>query len=165
MRATRSSVRARSWSGDEPLSVDSRMTADAESQADSRSAVPAPHPSELPRRVDKPWGHELIWAHTDRYVGKILEIETGKRLSLQHHEVKDEWIHVLDGRLLLTLQKDDGTIEDRELAAGESAHVPTGRRHRYTAIETCRIVEISTPELLDVVRIEDDFGREGTFMP
>jgi mannose-6-phosphate isomerase len=132
---------------------------------DSRAAVPPPIASELPRRVDKPWGNELIWAHTDRYVGKILEIKTGKRLSLQHHEVKDEWIYVLSGRLLLTLENDGGVVEDRELGAGESAHVPTGRRHRYTAIETCRIVEVSTPELLDVVRLEDDFGREGTFAP
>ena len=127
--------------------------------------MPAPAPSELPRRVDKPWGHEIIWAHTDKYVGKILQIDTGKRLSLQHHEVKDEWIHVLSGRLQLTLENDHGVIEDRELGPGEGAHVRTGRRHRYTAIETCRLIEVSTPELLDVARIEDDFGREGTFKP
>ena len=132
---------------------------------DPRAAVPAPSPSELPRRVDKPWGHELIWAHTDKYVGKILQLETGKRLSFQYHEVKDEWIQVLSGRLLLTLENDDGIVEDRELGPGEGAHVGTGRRHRYTAIETCRMIEVSTPELLDVVRIEDDFGREGTFQP
>jgi mannose-6-phosphate isomerase len=150
---TRSSARARSSSGADGVSVD------------SRAPVPPPDPSELPRRVDKPWGHELIWAHTDRYVGKILQIETGKRLSLQHHEVKDEWIHVLSGRLLMTLENDAGLVEARELGAGDSAHVPAGRRHRYTAIETCRIIEVSTPELLDVVRVEDDFGREGTFAP
>ena len=132
---------------------------------DSRAAVPPPPASELPRRVDKPWGYELIWAHTDRYVGKILQIEAGKRLSLQHHEVKDEWIHVLSGRLLLTLENDAGVDEDRELRAGEGAHVPTGRRHRYSAIETCKLIEVSTPELLDVVRLQDDFGREGTFAP
>jgi mannose-6-phosphate isomerase len=139
--------------------------ADAGESVDPRAAVPAPAASELPRRVDKPWGHEEIWAHTDRYVGKILQLETGKRLSFQYHEVKDEWIQVLSGRLLLTLENDDGVVEDRELRAGEGAHVPTGRRHRYTAIETCRMIEVSTPELLDVVRIEDDFGREGTFNP
>jgi mannose-6-phosphate isomerase-like protein (cupin superfamily) len=132
---------------------------------DPRAAVPPPLPAELPRRVDKPWGHELVWAHTDRYVGKILEIQTGKRLSLQHHEVKDEWIHVLSGRLLLTLEDDAGVVSDVELGPGDGAHVPTGRRHRYTAIETCQVIEVSTPELLDVVRIEDDFGREGTFKP
>ena len=137
----------------------------ADAAPDPLVAVPAPDPSELPRRVDKPWGYELIWAHTDRYVGKLLQLETGKRLSLQHHEVKDEWIHVLSGRLLLTLENDHGVVEDRELGPGDGAHVATGRRHRYTAIETCRMIEVSTPELLDVVRLEDDFGREGTFTP
>jgi mannose-6-phosphate isomerase-like protein (cupin superfamily) len=132
---------------------------------DSTAAVPPPDPSELPRRVDKPWGHELIWAHTDRYVGKILVIETGKRLSLQHHELKDEWIHVLSGRLRLTIANDAGAIEERELGPGEGSHVPVFRTHRYEAIETCTVIEVSTPELHDVVRIEDDFGREGTSAP
>jgi len=157
MAGTRSSAPARSSSvADTPASADA---------ADPLAAVPAPSPSALPRRVDKPWGHELIWAHTDRYVGKILQIETGRRLSLQHHEVKDEWIYVLSGRLLLTLENDDGVVEELELGPGAGAHVGTRRRHRYTAIETCRLIEVSTPELLDVVRIEDDFGREGTFAP
>jgi mannose-6-phosphate isomerase-like protein (cupin superfamily) len=130
------------------------------------SSTPPPLPaSELPRRVDKPWGHELIWAWTDRYVGKLLVIETGKRLSLQHHEVKDEWIHVLDGRLLLTLENDAGEVEQRELGPGDGAHVGTRRIHRYEALETCRLIEVSTPELEDVVRLEDDFGREGTSAP
>jgi len=128
-------------------------------------ALPIPGESELPRRVDKPWGHEVIWAWTDRYVGKLLVIETGKRLSLQHHEVKDEWIHVLDGRLRLTLENDAGEVEIRELAPGEGAHVGVRRVHRYEAIETCRLIEVSTPELDDVVRLEDDFGREGTSAP
>jgi quercetin dioxygenase-like cupin family protein len=121
--------------------------------------------TELPRRVDKPWGHEVIWAHTDRYVGKLLTIETGRRLSFQYHELKDEWIHVLSGRLRLTLESDAGVVEDRELGPGDGAHVPTGRRHRYAAIETCTLIEVSTPELDDVIRLEDDFGREGTSAP
>lgn len=128
-------------------------------------AVPPPPESELPRRVDKPWGGEEIWAWTPRYVGKILTINTGKRLSLQYHEHKDEWIHVLDGRLRLTLQNDEGVTETRELGPRESAHVRVGKVHRYEAIETCHVVEVSTPELDDVVRIEDDFGREGTSAP
>jgi mannose-6-phosphate isomerase-like protein (cupin superfamily) len=115
-----------------------------------------------PRRVEKPWGHELIWARTDRYVGKILVIETGRRLSYQLHEVKDEWIHVLAGRLLLTLEDDAGVDRERELGPGDGAHVRTGRRHRFMAIERCELVEVSTPELDDVVRLADDFGREGT---
>jgi mannose-6-phosphate isomerase-like protein (cupin superfamily) len=127
--------------------------------------VPPPPDGTLPRRVDKPWGHELIWAHTDRYVGKLLTIETGKRLSLQHHDVKDEWIHVLEGRLQLTLEDDQGKVQVRELGPGEGARVATGRRHRYEAIQTATLIEVSTPELNDVVRLEDDFGREGTNAP
>ena len=120
----------------------------------------APPPeSELPRRVDKPWGHELIWAWTDKYVGKLLVIEAGKRLSLQHHELKDEWIHVLDGRLLLTLENDAGEVEQRELGPGDGAHVGVRRIHRYEALETYRLIEVSTPELHDVVRLEDRYGR------
>jgi mannose-6-phosphate isomerase len=117
------------------------------------------------RRVDKPWGHELIWAQTDRYVGKILVIETGRRLSLQRHEVKDESILVLSGRLRLFLEDDDGVVRAQELGPGEHRHVLTGRIHRYEAIERCELVEVSTPELDDVIRIEDDFGREGTNAP
>ncbi len=124
-----------------------------------------PAESDLPRRVDKPWGGEQIWAWTERYVGKILTITAGRRLSLQYHEVKDEWIHVVDGRLRLILENDDGELEIRELGAGQSAHVAVGRRHRYEAIETCHLVEVSTPELDDVVRLEDDYGREGTSAP
>jgi quercetin dioxygenase-like cupin family protein len=117
------------------------------------------------RRVDKPWGHELIWAHTDRYVGKILVIETGKRLSLQRHLVKDESILVSAGLLRLHLEDDEGTISIEELGPGEHRHVATGRVHRYEAIERCTLIEVSTPELDDVVRLEDDFGREGTNAP
>jgi mannose-6-phosphate isomerase-like protein (cupin superfamily) len=117
------------------------------------------------RRVDKPWGHELIWAHTDRYVGKILVIEAGKRLSLQRHLVKDESILVSSGRLRLALEDDEGTVAVEELGPGEYRRVPTGRIHRYEAIERCTLIEVSTPELDDVVRLEDDFGREGTSEP
>jgi mannose-6-phosphate isomerase-like protein (cupin superfamily) len=118
-----------------------------------------------PRRVEKPWGHEVIWAQTDRYVGKILVIEAGRRLSLQYHDVKDEWIRVLSGRLRLTLEADDGTIEERVLEPGEGTHVRPRRRHRFEALERAELVEVSTPELDDVVRLADDFGREGTASP
>ncbi|MEO8570436.1 MAG: cupin domain-containing protein [Chloroflexota bacterium] len=118
-----------------------------------------------PRRVDKPWGHELIWAHTDRYVGKILVIEAGARLSLQRHLVKDESILVRSGRLRLTLEDDAGELTVVELGAGDHRHVPTGRIHRYEAIERTELLEVSTPELDDVVRLEDDYGRKGTNAP
>lgn len=118
-----------------------------------------------PRRVDKPWGSELIWALTDRYCGKLITIDTGKRLSLQFHEHKDEAILVLSGRLLLHLEDDAGMMTTRELGPGGTAHVTVGRRHRFEAIERVELVEVSTPELGDVVRVEDDFGREGTSNP
>jgi quercetin dioxygenase-like cupin family protein len=117
------------------------------------------------RRVEKPWGHELIWAHTPQYVGKLLVIEAGRRLSLQRHEVKDESILVNSGRLRLFLEDDDGVVLEEELGPGEHRHVPTGRIHRYEAIERTDLIEVSTPELGDVVRLEDDFGREGTNAP
>jgi mannose-6-phosphate isomerase-like protein (cupin superfamily) len=118
-----------------------------------------------PRKVPKPWGHELIWALTDRYCGKVLVIETGKRLSLQYHERKDEAILVVSGRLRLELENGDGAMTSTELGPGGTAHIPVGHRHRYEAIERVELVEVSTPELDDVVRIEDDFGREGTSAP
>jgi mannose-6-phosphate isomerase-like protein (cupin superfamily) len=131
----------------------------------STAPVPPPPADSLPRRVEKPWGHEIIWAHAQQYVGKLIVIETGKRLSFQYHEAKDEWIYVLSGRLLLTLENDAGIVEDRELGPSEGAHVAVLRKHRYTAIETCTLIEVSTPELDDVVRLSDDFGREGTNAP
>ena len=118
------------------------------------------------RRVEKPWGHELIWAHADRYVGKILLIRAGRRLSLQRHAVKDESILVLRGRLRLHLEGLDGVVRISELGPGEACHVPTGAIHRYEAGDVdVELVEVSTPELDDVIRIEDDFGREGTSAP
>jgi quercetin dioxygenase-like cupin family protein len=121
--------------------------------------------TDLPRHVEKPWGHEQIWAQTDRYVGKRLVIETGKRLSLQYHDVKDEWIQVLSGRLRLTLEGDDGALVERILEPGEGAHIEPRRRHRFEAVDRAELIEVSTPELSDVVRLADDFGREGTSAP
>lgn len=117
------------------------------------------------RTVPKPWGHELIWALTDRYCGKILVIEQGKRLSLQHHVMKDESIYVLSGRLRLHLEDDAGVVQVAELGPGEARHVPPGRLHRYEAIDRTEVLEVSTPELDDVVRLSDDYGREGTSAP
>ena len=119
----------------------------------------------LPRRVDKPWGNELIWALTERYCAKIITIETGHRLSLQYHERKDEWIHVLAGRLRLELEDESGELVSRELGPGDGAHIPVPRRHRYAALERVELIEVSSPEIDDVVRLEDDYGREGTSAP
>ena len=118
----------------------------------------------MPDRVEKPWGHELIWARTDRYVGKILHVRKGHRLSLQYHVRKDETIHLLSGRMTLVL--DDGSgLAEREMRPGESCHILPGTRHRMIAIEDCDILEASTPELDDVVRLEDSYGRQGTSKP
>ena len=114
---------------------------------------------ESARRIEKPWGHEEIWAHTDRYVGKLLVIETGKRLSLQLHRVKDESIYVLRGRLRLHLEDDAGVVQVEALGPGEHRRIRPGRTHRFEAVERVEILEVSTPELDDVVRLEDDYGR------
>ncbi|MCB9761969.1 MAG: cupin [Alphaproteobacteria bacterium] len=111
------------------------------------------------RRVEKPWGHEEVWAETDRYVGKVLFIRRGFRLSLQHHEVKDEHVRVARGAMLLELEDSQGQLVAQEMHPGDQRHIPPGRRHRMTAISDCEVFEVSTPELDDVVRHEDDYGR------
>ncbi len=123
-------------------------------------------PKEKARTVSKPWGHELIWAETDRYVGKVITIEPGQRLSLQYHKRKDESLIVIKGTLRLHLEDETGKIEIHDLGPGEYSRVPVGRRHRFEALdETVELVEVSTPELDDVVRLEDDYAREGTSEP
>jgi mannose-6-phosphate isomerase len=115
-------------------------------------------PEHKPVRVEKPWGYELIWAHTDRYVGKILHVRKGHALSLQYHRSKDETIHLLSGSLELQTG-DTATVERRMLQPGESFHITPGLRHRMIAIEDSDVLEASTPELDDVVRLEDRYGR------
>jgi mannose-6-phosphate isomerase len=122
----------------------------------------APHTG---RRVPKPWGYELIWAHTERYVGKLLHIERGQQLSYQYHERKDETIHLLAGVLELEVAAADELRRTVRLQPGESFHIPPGLRHRMSAVETCEVLEVSTPELDDVVRLEDRYGRTGTSAP
>ena len=109
-------------------------------------------------RVDKPWGYELHWAKTDRYVGKLIHVNKGHALSLQYHNQKDETIFLWSGRLLFELEI-DGKLVAREMAPGESVHVTPPTVHRMTAIEDADIFEVSTPELDDVVRLEDRYGR------
>ena len=109
--------------------------------------------------VEKPWGHELIWATTDRYVGKILHIRAGEALSLQYHRVKDETIMVLAGRMQLVYFGDGEEPKTRELVPREPFHIVPGMRHRMTALEDTDVLEVSTTELDDVVRLEDRYGR------
>ena len=113
-------------------------------------------------RVDKPWGYELHWAKTDRYVGKILHINAGHALSLQYHNKKDETIYVQSGKMQFEIGPLGGQMETHEMHPGDSVHVTPLTVHRMTAIEDCDLLEVSTPELDDVVRLEDRYGREGT---
>lgn len=110
-------------------------------------------------RVEKPWGHELIWARTDRYVGKILHVKAGHALSLQYHERKDETIHLLSGELRFWIGPSVDRLEEVGLEVGESVHIIPGTVHRMEAVTDCAILEVSTPELEDVVRLEDRYGR------
>lgn len=111
------------------------------------------------RHVPKPWGHEEIWADTPLYLGKILVLRAGARLSLQHHVVKDETIRVLRGRLLLELEDDAGVLRAQRLDPGDCARILPGRKHRFSAVDDCEVLEVSTPHPDDVVRHADDYGR------
>lgn len=115
--------------------------------------------------VDKPWGHELIWAKTDRYVGKILHVKAGEALSLQYHEVKDETIMVLSGKMELEHYAEGEAPTKTVLEPRQPFHITPGLRHRMVAIEDTDVLEVSTTELDDVVRLEDRYGREGTNAP
>ena len=110
-------------------------------------------------RVEKPWGYELHWAKTERYVGKVLHVKAGHALSLQYHNKKDETVHVLTGRMRFQTGASETALEDRVLGPGESFHITPKTIHRMTAIEDSDIFEVSTPELDDVVRLEDRYGR------
>ena len=111
------------------------------------------------KRVDKPWGYEIHWAKTDRYVGKIIHVNAGHALSLQYHNIKDETILLYSGRLLFEIQEGESLVK-REMKPGEFVHITPKTIHRMTAIEDSDIFEVSTPELHDVVRLEDRYGRE-----
>ena len=118
-----------------------------------------------PRRVEKPWGWELIWAEADTYVGKLLFVRAGEALSLQYHEVKDEAWLVREGLAQVELGRQGEGLETIEIREGDALHYPPGTLHRVTAVEDTLIVEVSTPHLDDVVRVEDRYGREGTSAP
>ncbi len=120
---------------------------------------------EKPKRTDKPWGYELLWAKTDRYVGKILHVAKGEALSLQYHEKKEETQYVLTGKLRVDLQPKGEPMRTIELGPGDILHLLPFTKHRLTAIEDTDVLEASTPELDDVVRLEDRYGRTGTNKP
>jgi mannose-6-phosphate isomerase len=109
-------------------------------------------------RVEKPWGYELHWAKTERYVGKLIHVDKGHALSLQYHNLKDETIFLQSGRILFEIEI-DGALVQREMTPGEAVHVTPKTVHRMTALEDSDIFEVSTPELHDVVRLEDKYGR------
>jgi quercetin dioxygenase-like cupin family protein len=111
-----------------------------------------------PYRVPKPWGYELVWARTDRYVGKILHIEPGHVLSLQYHTKKDETIYVLRGEIILRVQDGD-MLTERRLREGEGCRIPPPLIHQMEAVTAADLLEASTPEIEDVVRVRDRYGR------
>jgi mannose-6-phosphate isomerase len=116
------------------------------------------------RRVEKPWGNELIWAQTERYVAKVLTILQGHKLSRQYHRVKDETLFVESGEMDLEVGEGDA-LKTIRMRQGDTFHVTPGTIHRMIAVADVRIFEVSTPELEDVVRLEDDYGRKGTSAP
>jgi mannose-6-phosphate isomerase-like protein (cupin superfamily) len=118
-----------------------------------------------PRRVEKPWGWELVWAEADAYVGKLLFVRAGESLSLQYHEVKDESWLVQEGRARLELGEVGGALSETEIGPGDAFRFRPGTVHRVTALADLLVVEVSTPHLDDVVRLEDRYGRAGTSAP
>ena len=116
------------------------------------------------QHVPKPWGHETIWALTDRYCGKILHVKAGHALSVQYHERKDETVYLLSGELIYWVQQ-DGEMKDMKLGKGESFRITPGTIHYMEAVTDVDVLEASTHELDDVVRLKDRYGREGTSAP
>lgn len=112
-----------------------------------------------PVRIEKPWGHELVWARAEGYVGKVIAIRKGHSLSLQYHRKKDETIYVLRGVLLFQSGPSEKELRQERLTVGQARHIPAGLVHRMKAEEDCELLEASTPELDDVVRLKDDYGR------
>lgn len=127
------------------------------------------------RHVPKPWGHETIWAHTDRYVGKILHINAGEALSVQYHRFKDETVYLLSGEMRYWVGEASAAgsaapsahtpLSDVPLRIGDAFRITPGTVHYMEAVTDCDVLEVSTPELDDVVRLKDRYGREGTSAP
>ncbi|HEX3034183.1 MAG TPA: cupin domain-containing protein [Thermodesulfobacteriota bacterium] len=111
------------------------------------------------KRVPKPWGYEIWWAITDRYVGKILHVGKGHSLSYQYHNIKDETIYLYSGEMILEIEEVGKSKETIRLAPGDSIRITPLTKHRMVALDDCEIFEVSTPEVEDVVRLEDKYGR------
>ncbi len=116
-------------------------------------------------RTEKPWGYELLIAKTDVYAGKVLHVAAGQTLSLQYHQRKDETIHLHSGEAVMVYRDDAGTAGEYPMKPGDSFHIPPHAVHRLRAVTDCDFFEVSTPQLEDVVRLEDSYGREGTSAP
>jgi mannose-6-phosphate isomerase-like protein (cupin superfamily) len=112
--------------------------------------------------VKKPWGWENRFAITEKYLGKVIHINPGEMLSLQYHEHKDETIYIVKGSMDLQLEADDGSMQTLRLTPGMSRRILPGRKHRMIGVEDCEFFEVSSPEIDDVVRLEDKYGRQGT---
>ena len=125
----------------------------------------SPDSRELPRRIEKPWGHELWFALTDRYAGKIITVRAGHRLSLQYHDRKDETSHLVSGSMKLVQGPTRHDLTETVIKPGATWRNEPGTVHTVEALEDATFFEVSTPELHDVVRLEDAYGREGTSMP
>ena len=112
-----------------------------------------------PKRTEKPWGFELIFAHTPRYAGKLIFIRKGHRISLQYHEKKDESMYIHQGKALMEIEGTDGRMTSTVVQSGYCIRIPPLTKHRLKAIEDTTLFEVSTPELEDITRLEDDYGR------
>jgi mannose-6-phosphate isomerase len=113
----------------------------------------------LPRKTEKPWGYELLFALTPQYAGKVIFVRKGYRLSLQYHKAKDESMYLLQGKVLFIVQPQNGKITETIGEPGFCLHLPLMTTHRIEALEDSTILEVSTPQLNDVVRLQDDYGR------
>jgi quercetin dioxygenase-like cupin family protein len=119
------------------------------------------NPQHETKIVPKPWGHEVIFAVTKDYVGKVLVIKAGHQLSLQFHKVKEETIYLQNGQMTLLLENEAGQVQELNLTSGMSAHILPNKKHRMIAVKDCEVFEVSTPHLDDVVRLDDSYGRIG----
>jgi len=115
--------------------------------------------NKLPRKTEKPWGFELLFAHTPKYAGKLIFVKKGHRLSLQYHEEKDESWYLYQGKALIEMGEGEGRLVKSVAEPGYCFRIPPGTGHRLEAMEDTTILEVSTPELGDVKRLEDDYGR------